>query len=92
MYSSLLQRLYQQVLILDLEYALDRKVEQELWNHGFKNYIATLQNLAKDKKVCSDVKEGAVLYNVCVFSLFSMIICVLQVEREGMYVCFCFVL
>jgi len=56
MYSSLLQRLYQQVLILDLEYALDRKVEQELWNHGFKNYIATLQNLAKDKKVCSDVK------------------------------------
>jgi len=45
-----LQRLYQQVLILDLEYALDRKVEQELWNHGFKNYIATLQNLAKDKK------------------------------------------
>lgn len=45
-----LQRIYQQVLILDLEYALDRKVEQELWNHGFKNYIATLQNLAKDKK------------------------------------------
>ncbi|XP_066993388.1 nonsense-mediated mRNA decay factor SMG7 [Anabrus simplex] len=45
-----LQRIYQQVLILDLEYALDRKVEQELWNHGFKNYIGTLQNLAKDKK------------------------------------------
>jgi protein SMG7 len=61
MYFSLLQRLYQQVLILDLEYALDRKVEQELWNHGFKNYIATLQNLAKDKKVCLDVK-----YECCV--------------------------
>jgi protein SMG7 len=51
----LLQRIYQQVLILDLEYALDRKVEQELWNHGFKNYIGTLQNLAKDKKVCLNI-------------------------------------
>lgn len=45
-----LQKIYQQVLILDLEYALDRKVEQELWNLGFKNYIATLQSQAKDKK------------------------------------------
>jgi len=51
------QRIYQQVLILDLEYALDRKVEQDLWNHGFKNYIGTLQNLAKDKKVCLNVKS-----------------------------------
>lgn len=45
-----LQEIYQQVLILDLEYALDKKVEQELWSHGFKKYIATLQSLAKDKK------------------------------------------
>ncbi|XP_012278200.1 protein SMG7 [Orussus abietinus] len=45
-----LQKIYQQVLILDLEYALDRKVEQELWNLGFKNYIATLQSQAKDRK------------------------------------------
>uniref|UniRef100_A0A1B6BZA1 DNA/RNA-binding domain-containing protein n=1 Tax=Clastoptera arizonana TaxID=38151 RepID=A0A1B6BZA1_9HEMI len=45
-----LQDIYQQVLILDLEYALDKKVEQELWSHGFKKYIATLQSLAKDKK------------------------------------------
>ncbi|RLU21158.1 hypothetical protein DMN91_005531 [Ooceraea biroi] len=45
-----LQKIYQQVLILDLEYALDRKVEQELWNLGFKNYIATLQVQAKDRK------------------------------------------
>ncbi|XP_046591118.1 protein SMG7 isoform X1 [Neodiprion lecontei] len=45
-----LQKIYQQVLILDLEYALDRKVEQELWNLGFKNYIATLQTQAKDRK------------------------------------------
>lgn len=45
-----LQKIYQQVLILDLEYALDRKVEQDLWNLGFKNYIATLQLQAKDRK------------------------------------------
>lgn len=46
-----LRRIYQQVLIIDLEYALDRKVEQDLWSHGFKNYIASLQALTKDKKV-----------------------------------------
>ena len=32
--------------------------------------------------------KGVVLYNVCMFSLFSVIICVLQVEREG-NVCVC---
>ncbi|XP_015108543.1 protein SMG7 [Diachasma alloeum] len=45
-----LQKIYQQVLILDLEYALDKKVEQELWNLGFKNYIVLLQSQAKDRK------------------------------------------
>ncbi|XP_063984003.1 nonsense-mediated mRNA decay factor SMG7-like [Diachasmimorpha longicaudata] len=45
-----LQKIYQQVLILDLEYALDKKVEQELWNLGFKNYIVLLQTQAKDRK------------------------------------------
>lgn len=45
-----LQKIYQQVLILDLEYALDKKVEQELWSLGFKNYIVTLQSQAKDRK------------------------------------------
>lgn len=39
-----------QVLTQDLEYALDQKVEQHLWNHGFKNNINKLQQLAKDKK------------------------------------------
>ncbi|CAH0388220.1 unnamed protein product [Bemisia tabaci] len=45
-----LQKIYQQVLILDLEYALDKKVEQDLWNHGFKHYIAAIQQQTKDKK------------------------------------------
>lgn len=45
-----LQTIYHQVLVLDLEYALDKKVEQDLWNIGFKNHISCLQELARDKK------------------------------------------
>lgn len=48
-----LQTMYHQVLVLDLEYALDKKVEQELWNVGFKHYITILQDVIKDKKVVS---------------------------------------
>ncbi|KAF5290808.1 hypothetical protein FQR65_LT11512 [Abscondita terminalis] len=45
-----LQTIYHQVLVLDLEYALDKKVEQELWTVGFKNHISTLQEQIRDKK------------------------------------------
>ncbi|KAK4881318.1 hypothetical protein RN001_004637 [Aquatica leii] len=45
-----LQTIYHQVLVLDLEYALDKKVEQELWTVGFKNHISTLQEQVRDKK------------------------------------------
>ncbi|XP_076828423.1 nonsense-mediated mRNA decay factor SMG7 isoform X1 [Brachyhypopomus gauderio] len=44
-----LQDLYQQMLVTDLEYALDKKVEQDLWNHAFKNQITTLQSQAKNR-------------------------------------------
>ncbi|XP_002733071.2 uncharacterized protein LOC100374765 [Saccoglossus kowalevskii] len=44
-----LQNLYQQLLIGDLEYALDKKVEQDLWNYAFKNQINSLQIKVKDK-------------------------------------------
>lgn len=50
-YQQQLQTLYHQVLVLDLEYALDKKVEQELWTLGFKNHITGLQELSRDKKV-----------------------------------------
>lgn len=46
-----LQSIYHQVLVQDLEYALDKKVEQDLWNIGFKNHITSLQERARDKKV-----------------------------------------
>ena len=61
-----LQAVYHEVLVLDLEYALDKKVEQELWTLGFKNIISKIQALAKDKKVCvQDVQ------NVLVFAQFT---------------------
>lgn len=46
-----LQTIYHQVLVLDLEYALDKKVEQDLWNIGFKNHISSLQEQTRDKRV-----------------------------------------
>lgn len=46
-----LRELYQQLLVTDLEFALDKKVEQDLWNHAFKNQISALQRKAKDKMV-----------------------------------------
>ncbi|KAM3957014.1 uncharacterized protein ACR2FA_008948 [Aphomia sociella] len=45
-----LQKIYQKVLVLDLDYALDKKVEQDLWNVGFKQQIEVLQAISKDKK------------------------------------------
>ncbi|XP_039269297.2 uncharacterized protein LOC120344245 [Styela clava] len=44
-----LQDLYRQLLITNLEYALDKKIEQELWNIVFKNHITALQQQTKDK-------------------------------------------
>lgn len=59
---GLFQIVYQQVLTLDLEYALDQKVEQDLWNHGFKNNINKLQQLAKDKKVLTGGYQTLFIY------------------------------
>lgn len=50
-YAFIFQKIYEQVLLLDLEFAINKKVEQDLWNIGFKNYIDVLQKLAKEKKV-----------------------------------------
>ncbi|CAK1548063.1 unnamed protein product [Leptosia nina] len=45
-----LQKAYQKVLTLDLDYALEKKVEQDLWNIGFKQQIEALQAISKDRK------------------------------------------
>lgn len=39
------------MLVLDLDYALEKKVEQDLWNVGFKQQIEALQAISKDRKV-----------------------------------------
>ncbi|XP_070532335.1 nonsense-mediated mRNA decay factor SMG7-like isoform X2 [Ptychodera flava] len=59
-----LQNVYQQLLITDLEYALDKKVEQDLWNFAFKNQINSLQIKVKDK---SNPKRHEVQANYNVF-------------------------
>jgi len=41
---------YRNILITDLEFALDRKVEQDLWNNCFKSQISNLQAAAKEKR------------------------------------------
>lgn len=45
-----LAALYRRLLVNDLEFSLDKKVEQELWNVCFKNYISHLQAKARDKR------------------------------------------
>ncbi|PIK46514.1 hypothetical protein BSL78_16641 [Apostichopus japonicus] len=44
-----LQNVYRELLVTDLEYALDKKLEQELWNNIFKNHISSLQAKVRDK-------------------------------------------
>ncbi|XP_076316149.1 uncharacterized protein LOC143228739 [Tachypleus tridentatus] len=45
-----LGQLFEELLLYDLEYALDKKVEQELWNYVFRNPISALQSKAKTQK------------------------------------------
>ncbi|KAM3915050.1 nonsense-mediated mRNA decay factor SMG7 isoform 2-T2 [Leptodactylus fuscus] len=59
-----LQDLYQKMLVTDLEYALDKKVEQDLWNHAFKNQITTLQGQAKNR---SNPNRSEVQANLSLF-------------------------
>ncbi|KAL1420248.1 hypothetical protein MTO96_024468 [Rhipicephalus appendiculatus] len=42
--------LLEELLLTDLEFALDKKVEQELWNSAFRNPIAAFQVKSTDKK------------------------------------------
>lgn len=59
-----LQDLYQKMLVTDLECALDKKVEQDLWNHAFKNQITTLQSQAKNR---ANPNRGEVQANLSLF-------------------------
>lgn len=54
--------------MLDLDYALEKKVEQDLWNVGFKQQIEALQAISKDRKVstlmCEINCNGEIIKNV----------------------------
>ena len=56
-----LTTLYRQLLLADLEFALDRKVEQDLWNVCFKNYIGHLQTKIRDKRSSSSRGDSQLL-------------------------------
>jgi len=45
-----LENLYKSVLLSDVQYALDNKVELELWNSVFKEHIDTFRLKIKEKK------------------------------------------
>ncbi|KAL8567088.1 hypothetical protein ACOMHN_027515 [Nucella lapillus] len=59
-----LEDVYKRLLLMDLEYALDKKVEQDLWNHAFKNQITALQIQAKEKQ---NPKKAEVQANLNLF-------------------------
>eukprot|EP00095_Tigriopus_kingsejongensis_P007624 maker-scaffold995_size72343-snap-gene-0.17 protein:Tk07624 transcript:maker-scaffold995_size72343-snap-gene-0.17-mRNA-1 annotation:"protein smg7" len=44
-----LLNLYKTILLRDLNYALDKKVEVDLWNVCFRDYIAFLQNAGRER-------------------------------------------
>ncbi|KAF0310380.1 Protein SMG7 [Amphibalanus amphitrite] len=52
-----MQTVLKKLLLTDLEYALDHKAEQELWNTCFKCQITLMQTNAKDKKIGAKQKE-----------------------------------
>ena len=45
-----LAKILKKIIITDLDFALDRKLEQLLWNSCFKNYISHLQVKSKDRR------------------------------------------
>ncbi|ESN91761.1 hypothetical protein HELRODRAFT_96415 [Helobdella robusta] len=56
---QLLQEIYQTLLTTDLEFALDKKVEQDLWKYTFKKQISSLQCQGKDNKQ-GNLRKGEV--------------------------------
>jgi len=59
--SHILRNLYKKIILLDLDYALDKKVEQELWNTCFKIPITKVQPGRKDPQ--TNKPESAPFFN-----------------------------
>lgn len=55
-----LQSACKKLIIDDVDYAIEKKVEVDLWNHCFKNYISHLQAITKDRSVANKKRaQGA---------------------------------
>lgn len=61
-----LQRLLENALLIDLDYAVARQVEQMLWNFCFKNCIDAYQNKLRRRKIDSDVAQLQFFLDSCV--------------------------
>ncbi|XP_047135748.1 nonsense-mediated mRNA decay factor SMG7 isoform X1 [Hydra vulgaris] len=52
-----LETIYKNLLLTDIQFALDNKVELELWNHAFKGHIDILRQRIKEKKLNTEKNE-----------------------------------
>ena len=52
------QSLCQKMLLEDLEYTLDKKLENDLWSLCFKDYITLLQKTARDRSALHKKKAS----------------------------------
>lgn len=57
-------QLLELVLLTDLDYALDKKVEQDLWNYAFRNPISAFQTKTKEQKNVSNAHAQSQLANL----------------------------
>ena len=53
-----LQKLYKKLLLSDIEYAIEKKVEIDLWNYCFKDYITYLQLQVRNTRNTSGEISG----------------------------------
>ena len=53
-----LQKLYKKLLLSDIEYAIEKKVEIDLWNYCFKDYITYLQLQVRNTRNTSGETSG----------------------------------
>lgn len=52
-----LENLYKSILLADVQFALDNKIELELWNNAFKDHIDNFRIFIKEKKNSTERNE-----------------------------------